>query len=57
MYDFLLNAIVGYKASYEPDVLRTFADYVISKQTEKMATGKKIKDDDNYSDKDILVQV
>nr|QUF59369.1 cytochrome p450 CYP3043A1 [Brachionus angularis] len=58
VYDFLLNAITGYKKlSYESDFIRTFADFVISKQQQKLNSQKGIKDEDNYSDKDILVQV
>ena len=57
LYDFLTGAVVGYKTNYDPDVLATFADYVIGKQREKLAKEKKLDDSDNYSDKDIIVQV
>lgn len=57
IYEFLTNAVVGYKSNYDPDVLQTFADYVISKQIEKLKSQGSLDDSDNYSDKDIIVQV
>jgi cytochrome P450 len=56
-YGFITGAVVGYKSKYDPDVLNTFGDYVIGKQIEKLKREKKIDDSDNYSDKDIIVQV
>jgi hypothetical protein len=57
VYGFLTGAVVGYKSNYDSDVLNTFADFVIGKQREKLEKEKRIDDSDNYSDKDIIVQV
>ena len=58
VYGFVTGAVVGYKSTYEPDVMATFADFVLSKQKERIDKLKKELDaEDNYSDQDIIVQV
>lgn len=57
--NFLKGAVKNYvENEYDASVLNTFADFVIGKQKEKMEKqGGKIDDLDNYSDRDIHLQV
>ncbi|CAF0757467.1 unnamed protein product [Brachionus calyciflorus] len=56
VYEFLAGAFGAYKSNYDSEVLSTFADYVITKQKDTLKSKKLLMDNDNYSDKDILVQ-
>lgn len=59
VYGFLTNAINGYKATFTPGEVKTFADFAIGKQLAKLKeTNKdKLEASETFSDDDILVQV
>nr|AHL88977.1 cytochrome p450 3043A1 [Brachionus koreanus] len=55
-YDFLSQAFGAYKSNYDPEVINTFADFVLNKHSQNLNEKKILMDSDNYSEKDILVQ-
>nr|QVK45577.1 cytochrome P450 [Brachionus paranguensis] len=55
-YDFLSQAFGAYKPNYDPEVINNFADFVLSKHSLNLKNKKILMDNDNYSEKDILVQ-
>nr|QEV83811.1 cytochrome P450 [Brachionus rotundiformis] len=55
-YDFLSQAFGAYKSNYTPEVINNFADFVLNKHSENLQSKKILMDNDNYSEKDILVQ-
>ena len=57
VYEFLAGAFGAHKSNYDSNVMNNFADYVISKQNESLDKKKFLMDNENYSDKDILVQL